>query len=108
MSEEVRQKMAAYAKQKEGSRRRDESEIEAIRWHFTQAILEHHPSAEFQWFAADGVEPLQVQVRLGNYGWAYNFGRNVFDAPGHEMSRGISCLLEHMELDPIREMFEAK
>lgn len=108
MSEEMKRKMAAYAKQKEGARRREESEIEAIRWHFTQAILEHYPLAEFCWTALDGDVMLEVKVRLGDYAWSYNFGRKIFDAPGLEMSKGISCILAHMELDPIREMFKEK
>lgn len=98
--------MEAYRKQKEGKLRRDENMIEGIRWNLTKTIVEHYPSADFQWIAMEGPVFLEVRVRLGDYGWSYKFDQiKTFDAPGFAMSLALTYLLEHMELDPIRQMF---
>lgn len=106
MTAEIKAKMEAYRKRKEGQRRRDENTIEGIRWHLTKTIVEKHPSAEIQWLTFDGPIFLEVRVRLGDYAWSYKFDQNkTFDAPGFHMSLAINYLLEHMEFDPLRQMF---
>lgn len=105
MSEEMRQKMAAYRERKEDAARRDEDALESIRWEFTCRILEDYPAAEFRWIAPNGPPSLEVQVRLGDYGWSYRFGKHLFDAPGHELNMAISEMLRRMSIDPLRHMF---
>lgn len=107
MTQEMRERMAAYSKAKEKSRRRDESVLETIRWHVTKAVLEDFPDAEFQWVSWDEASVmLEVRVRVRGYAAMLKFDRDSIDRADIAIARAVYELKNMLGIGPLRHLFD--